>query len=352
MFENNPYIADSSMNEATPENSAEFTQQLVQRVYGIRCQAVQLACERDQIFKLHCTDNRSLILRFTNPAEDYTVTDFQTKAFQHVAASAPEIPLPRIVKSLNHEADVKVILEDNRESYVRVISCLSGIPLTNVPDRNPDIRLQMAALLAQLDKALQGFNHPASDHELLWDMKRASQLRQYLVYIEDHEVRQLATWGLDNFEHYALAGQSTLRSQIIHNDLNFSNLLIAEDGNDITGIIDFGDMVYAPLINDLAVASAYQLSHEGEDSLIVLKDFVLAYHQVQPLQEEELTTLHDLIVTRQVLTLTITAWRASLYPQNKDYILRNQPIALKAIKRMYNLNRDEVNSELVKTCLG
>jgi hydroxylysine kinase len=350
MRENSPHNADS-MNEATPDNSDEFTRQLVQRVYGIKCQVAQLACERDQIFKLHCTDKRSLILRFTNPGEDYAVTDFQTRALQHVAASAPIIPLPRIVKSLNHEADVKVTLEDNRESYVRVISCLPGIPLTNVPDRNQDIRLQIAALLAQLGRALKDFNHPASGHELLWDMKRASQLRQYMVYIEDREVRQLATRGLDNFEHYALARQSTLRSQVIHNDLNFSNLLIAEDSDDITGIIDFGDMVYAPLINDLAVAAAYQLSHEGEDSLIVLKDFVLAYHQVQPLHEEELTTLYDLIITRQVLTLTITAWRASLYPENKGYILRNQPIALKAIKRMFNLNRDEVNSELVKICL-
>ena len=340
-----------SMNEATPDSSAIFTQQLVQRVYGIKCQVVQLACERDQIFKLHCTDKRSLILRFTNPGEDYTVTDFQTKAFQHVAASGPKIPLPRIVPSINHEADVKVTLEDNRQSYVRLISCLPGIPLTNVPERNPDIRLQMAALLAQLGMALKDFNHPASSHELLWDMKRASQLRQYLIYIEDREIRQLATRGLDNFEHYALARQSTLRSQVIHNDLNFSNVLIAENSNDITGIIDFGDMVYAPLINDLAVAAAYQLSHEGEDSLIVLKDFVLAYHQVLPLQEEELTTLYDLIITRQVLTLTITAWRASLYPENKNYILRNQPTALKSIKRMFNLNRDEVNSELVKTCL-
>ncbi len=28
--------------------------------------------------------------------------------------------------------------------------------------------------------------------------------------------------------------------------------------NEITGVLDFGDMVYAPLINDLAVALAYQ----------------------------------------------------------------------------------------------
>lgn len=351
MLESNQHNADSSMNEATPDCSIEFTQQLVQRVYGIECEAIQLACERDQIFKLLHTDKRSLILRFTNPGEDYAVTDFQTRALQHVAVAAPALPLPRIIKSLNQEANVKVILEDNRESYVRVISCLPGIALTNVPDRNPAIRLQMAVLLAQLGRALQDFNHPASGHELLWDMKRASQLRQYLVYIEDREVRQLATRGLDNFELYALALQSTLRSQVIHNDLNFSNVLIAEDSNDITGIIDFGDMVYAPLINDLAVAAAYQLSHEGEDSLTVLKEFVSAYHQVLPLQEEELTTLYDLIITRQVLTLTITAWRASLYPENKDYILRNQSTALKAIKRLFALNRDEVNRELVKTCL-
>lgn len=344
-------MAGNSMNEATPNNSDEFTRQLVQRVYGIECQPVQLVCERDQLFKLFCADKRSFILRFTNPGEDYAVTDFQTRALQHVAGSAPDLPVPRIIKSLNQQADVKVILEDNRQSYVRLISCLPGIPLTSLPDRNPVLRLQIATQLAQLGRALQGFSHHASGHELLWDMKHASQLRPYLAYIEDPEVRQLATRGLDGFEQHALAQQGSLRSQVIHNDLNFSNLLVAEDSNDITGIIDFGDMVYAPLINDLAVAAAYQLSHDGEDCLTVLKDFVLAYHRESPLQAQELISLYDLVITRQVLTLAITAWRASLYPENKDYILRNCPTALKAMKRLFALNRDEVNDELLKVCL-
>ena len=38
---------------------------------------------------------------------------------------------------------------------------------------------------------------------------------------------------------------------------------------------------------------------------------------------DELDILFDLIATRMVLTVTISAWRASRYPDNAAYILRN-----------------------------
>ncbi|MGT2492207.1 phosphotransferase [Cupriavidus basilensis] len=66
----------------------------------------------------------------------------------------------------------------------------------------------------------------------------------------------------------------------IHNDFNIYNVLVdPRDHTRIAGVLDFGDMVHAPLIDDLAVAAAYQVDPAG-DTMATLADFVAAYHAV------------------------------------------------------------------------
>jgi Ser/Thr protein kinase RdoA (MazF antagonist) len=49
-----------------------------------------------------------------------------------------------------------------------------------------------------------------------------------------------------------------------------------------------------------------------------------AYTEVLPLTEDEIALLPDLILTRHLTTVMITHWRASLYPDNAEYILRSE----------------------------
>ena len=56
---------------------------------------------------------------------------------------------------------------------------------------------------------------------------------------------------------------ASLRRSAVHNDLNDNNVLVAGDGplharhERISGILDFGDMVFGYTVADLAVACAY-----------------------------------------------------------------------------------------------
>lgn len=335
-----------------PSNSVVFTENVMRELFGIDGEARQLACERDQIFQISTIDGKRYILRFTNPAEDAAITNFQTEALLHVDRVAPSLPIPHVVRSVAGETDVAVTMEDGRVSMARVITFLAGIPLSEVPERVGSIRSALAVTLAELGFAFRGFFHPAAGHEVPWDLKHAANLRGLLHHIQDDETRRLATQGLADFERYAKPQEEKLRCQVIHNDLNFSNVMIAEQRDEICGIIDFGDMVHAPLIYDVAIALAYHLSGDDEDTLAIMVDFVSAYHQVVPLEEEELAILYDLVVMRQVMTLTITERRAALHPDNRDYILRNHPGALEAIRRLAKIDRQEAAQAFFKACPG
>jgi Ser/Thr protein kinase RdoA (MazF antagonist) len=117
-----------------------------------------------------------------------------------------------------------------------------------------------------------------------------------------------------------------LRRQVIHADLHPENVLATQTG-EIAGVIDFGDMLQAPLIMEVAVAASYlrpsAASVAAEDiALSWIGSLVAAYHSVLPLRDEELELLFDLLRARIAASITILRWRAAergaqdVYSQN------------------------------------
>ena len=43
----------------------------------------------------------------------------------------------------------------------------------------------------------------------------------------------------------------------LHGDLNLDNIVVSEDEKKIMGFIDWGDVVWSPVINEIAIAMAY-----------------------------------------------------------------------------------------------
>lgn len=339
-----------ALSTLAPDNSAAYAENVAQKYYGIDARASLLACEKDQIFSLQDARGENFVLRFTNPSEERSVTNLQTEAMRHIARVAPDLPIPRIIMSLNSEAEIPVVMEDARVSMVRLISFLPGVPVSQRLLDSSRQRKNIAQSLARLDIALRGFFHPAAGHELLWDLKRAAHLRALLPSISDDQGRAMVARVLDDFEKFVLPQLPHLRGQIIHNDLNFSNVMVDERNPvKVSGIIDFGDMVHAPLINELAVACSYQLNN-AEDPLASVAEFINAYQQLLPLEAAELEVLFDLIKTRLVMTVTITEWRAARYPENREYILRNNPNAWRGLHRLATMTREEGIAYLYRAC--
>ena len=339
----------SVLTTAMPPTSEAEAEALARAHWGVPGTARRLTGERDHNFHLHADDGRDFVLKITNPAEDRSVTDFQTRALLHVEAMNPRLPVQRVLRTPHGEASIELDGDGAGTRVVRLLSYLHGEPLHKVV-RTPAQRSHLGRTLAELGLALRDFSHPAADHELLWDMKHASRIRELLGHVDDKRRRDLAERFLDQFEAHALPVLPTLRAQVIHNDLNAHNVLVDPDDHDrVTGILDFGDMVHAPLIDDLAVACAYQLSDHAQP-LDSAAEFAAAYHSAVPLTGAEVEILFDLIATRLVMSATITGWRAAQYPENREYILRNNPLSWDGLERLARLERADARDYLRRAC--
>jgi Ser/Thr protein kinase RdoA (MazF antagonist) len=313
---------------ATPRDA----EAIVMLHFGLETKASLLPGERDRNFRITASAGSKYLLKLINPAEDPEVTRFQTGALRHIAASDPDLAVPRLVQTVAG-GDIATTASGLR---ARLTTFFAGKPLA-ARTRSTSPRVQLGALLARVDKALSGYRRNGKPGALLWDLANAGRLRGLLATIEDGGRRALVERVLDRFDDSVGPTLAVLPRQAIHNDFNPSNVLVDDKGAPC-GVIDFGDVVMAPRIQDLAVAAAYQLPEEG-DPLTPILDLVEGYHAVTPLASSEAEILLDLMELRIAMTAIISSWRTSLDPGNRDYIMRHAGGVWSGLTRLGALDR-------------
>lgn len=320
--------ADSATDEALgalltlpkPEVAAGVIEGALAQHWGLAGKMQPLAGERDLNFCLTTAAGTKYLVKLTHPAESPAMTEFQTGAMVHVADRDPSLPVPRVIRPA--DGALWVALPEGR---LRMFTWLEGEPMSSGPRSDAQARAS-GEMLARLTRALRDYSHPAADHVLLWDIRQTPRLLPLLPSIADETLRSGAGAFVARFTTGITPRLADLPWQVCHSDLNPHNLLVDPAQPDqITGLIDFGDMVYTPRICDLGVAAAYQI--DPARPLERLSEFVAGYTSVLPLTAPELDLLFDMITARMITTLSITSWRAARYPENAPYILRNAPSA-------------------------
>jgi len=313
--------AVSNLETPAPEVSGAEAIHAAAELFGLSVAAAErLPGERDRNFLLTTTDDIRFVMKVVHPQEEAAVSHFQARLLHHLGGRG--LPVQAVVPPRTGcEPILQPAAAPDIRCRVRCVTYLPGRPLAEVsPSRERSH--QLGRFLAQLDLALSDFRDPQADRPFLWDSNRAEQLRPLTGHVRDPRRRAQVTEILGVFEREVSPRLSALRSQVIHNDANPHNVLVAAQASRISGLIDFGDAVQAPLVQELAVAIAYQRL-AGPAPFSAALDVTGGYHEVLALTPDELALIPALVATRLALTSVITAWRSALHPENASYILRN-----------------------------
>ena len=307
----------SLLEHPLPEASDDLLLAIAGEHFGLTGKITRLAGERDLNALIETAEGR-FTLKVANAAEPVESVDMQAAALEHLAAVDPTVPVPRIRTSLSGNRFETVAL-DGVEHPVHMVSFLEGIAdWQGAP--TPRLSEAIGAMLARLQRALRGFFHPAGGRTILWDARTAGQLLGWVDAIADPALRRSVTATLEHFADQVLPLLAHLPVQAIHNDFHRGNLIVGGDGRDVSGIIDFGDLIHGNRAQDVAVACAYGML-ETADPLEAVQSIVAAFTDIVPLLEEEIEVIGDLIGVRLAQSIAIGSWRASRHPANADYIL-------------------------------
>jgi hydroxylysine kinase len=336
----------AALNTTAPDLAPDAVKNLVRLLYGIEGSVQTLAAERDQNCLVQTVDGHRYVFKISNPSEPPSVVDFQIAALDHIARISPEQPVPRVVRTLEGGTHGTITLPGGQPTRVRMLTYLDGIQIRETA-RTAAQRRAMGTGLAGLNRALHSFAHRGANHDLLWNVAAAHRLAEKLDSIVNAQRRALAEAFMKRFTERVLPRLASLRSQVSHNDYHFYNVLVAPDDHArIVGIIDFGDMLYAPLVGEVATAAAFHMAG-SEDPFEGPAQFVAAYHAALPLIGAEQEIVCDLMATRHLITVLISEWRAARYPENRAYIMRHNPAAWDALSQMADVSHDTARDRLL-----
>ena len=301
-----------------------------------------LAGERDCNFKA-VTDSGTFVLKFANPAEALGRLEMQQAALRHVARWDPELPLPKPVAT----SEGPLVGTATVAGVTVGVSLRSFLPGDLVDDVSPvpGLVAEINRTLAKLDLALRTFRHPELRRPLPWDLQRLLELRPLLEYLDARQRPLVSSW-LNRFETALLPAMRSRTAQPIHNDFNPANLVVDPAApHRLAGILDLGDMTWGPRVIDLAVAAAYQCLGADEPASAIVAA-AESFEEVLLLGVDDRVLLPDLVATRLVQSLLVSAWRAELHPDNRDYILIHSGPVWEALQRLLASDLDALRNRL------
>ena len=239
---------------------------------------------------------------------------------------------------------IKVISIKGKQTICRMLSFLEGNFLGDVKITEK-IATSLGGFLANLDLKLKSIdNDTIKARKWEWDIQHLHLNKKYLQDIYNVYDRNIVAYFMLQFEEKVTPILPELRYQTIHNDANEWNILLQEDA--ITGLIDFGDLTYAPLINELAVALTY-LCYDKKDPIKWAKIVLKAYHKVLPIQEREIELLYYLIAARLCISVCNSAHAKKIDPEN-NYASSSEQNAWALLKKWLTLSPIYVEIEFKK----
>ncbi len=310
-----PVTAHAAVSAEPPRIPAADIELAVERQFGLCGRYLPLVSERDQNYRLTTSSGDEYVVKVTSAAEPRPVSDFHIAALQHLE-KVGTVPVPRVVPALDGRYSGRIEYA-GKSHMLRLVSYLAGEPLTSVPV-NADTARDLGGTLARLDLGLDGFSHEGENPVLLWDLQRAGELRGLLDRIDNPITRRSVLRAIDDYDQRVLPELGSLHTQVIHGDANPENVLVDPGSGRVSGFIDFGDMVRAPRVFDVAIAASYLRASE-KNALELIAPFVAGYHAVRPLSVAELAQLFDLVRVRLATTITLLYWRLDARDHNDPY---------------------------------
>ncbi len=276
--------------------------------------------------------------------------DLQCRALDHVAAAAPHLPLPRVVRTRNG-ASTAVLAGADGHRLAWLATFVPGRLLAEVSYRPPILLRAVGSALATLDRALLDFCHPAMHRDLPWDLRRAGWIGGALDAITDPARRQRLVAVLARYEADWGPRLERLRRTVVHGDGNDHNLLVgasSEGSAPSIGVIDFGDLHHTALVAECAIAAAYA-AMGSDDAVASIAELVAGYDAVLPLDDDELALVVPLVQVRLAVSLVTAATQQRLRPDD-PYAAISTAGAAQLLEQLHDVDPRLATARLRSRC--
>ncbi|MBL51768.1 MAG: hypothetical protein CMG57_07415 [Candidatus Marinimicrobia bacterium] len=320
-----------------PDFSEKEISEFILNHFGLSSDAENLYSDRDQNFFIRPISDKPFILKISNCAEKRSVIEMQDEATKSISHNDPELGIPLQIGKIH------TIEKDGISYFSRRIEYIRGKFLK---DKNLDEKSheKLGAFLGRLSLALHGFSHLKADRIFEWDVRNIDLIKYRCDYLNSESEKATIIHFLNEYEKNVIPLISDLRMAVIHNDGNEHNILVDEAG-DAIGIIDFGDMVYSYQVSEPAICMAY-VGLEKDNPFSTMAQILKGYHSVFRLNDSEIKSAIWLSCIRLCISVTMSAWRCKLFPDNQ-YLSISQKAVWDLLRKLEKEDLDALSIKII-----
>lgn len=315
--------------------------------YGLVGSRERLRGERSHNTLFTTADGRRYVLKIASPDDPVPTIDFHARALAHLEQNAPELPVARMHRSLDGEL-VPVIEHSGAPHAMRLVTFMPGHTFDDGQKVTTPGMHRIGALIGALSSALADFRHPADATFMPWDIANGLIVDDGLWAGLADDTRDLLLPVRVRLER-ALVDMATLPRQVIHNDAHVGNLLRpTTESDEVTGVIDFGDLVRTVTVADLGVAGASLAPHQ-DDPIASLAALVSGFHERRPVSAAEARAIPDLVLCRLALSTLMTDHQIAETPHIADAVSAERPGLVAGLRRWLELEPARLTDAVEET---
>lgn len=244
-----------------------------------------------------------------------SAVEMEHVAIEHALRAGFKPHLPRIIETVNANIECRIDIPSKGEYRCRIIEFISGTEMSELADISENLLYDLGRTIADFDRAMQGFDHPAAHRQHRWNLAEAEQHEGKIALITEPEKQQMLEWSFALWRN-TRGSLGSVPWQFIHGDAHDENVLV--EGDRVVGLIDFGDCCYNPTVCDLAISLTY-LMMRGDDPLRTAGRMLAGYRSVRPLSEAELDLLYPLVCARLAVSVCVANKRKTIDPDNPNW---------------------------------
>ncbi|HEX5826266.1 MAG TPA: aminotransferase [Candidatus Limnocylindrales bacterium] len=310
-----------------PDVDAGEAQALLERAFGGGLRVVrELGSHQDRNFLVQGDGSadgsaRRFVFKIARHGLSRTELEAENAAMAVVAAAGLPFETPVPQPALDGATITGGATAAGETHDLRLVTFIEGEPLDGVGFLAPPVLRAHGAMAARMALALRGFDHPALDRALQWDLRHAAAVCEALAPWATTEARRAL---LDDSMARATAALAPvadgLRVQVVHQDVTDLNTVARRDaaGRPMpAGLIDFGDLSRTWLVADLAVTIAADVVHDIGRPLQAAREIARGFAANLPLVDAELAAAWPLVVARASSVAISGDQQGALEPDNE-----------------------------------
>lgn len=334
------HTMENESKSISPSFSIEEAGFVLKTFWNIEGSFKPLDSYLDQNFLIKDSEGKKYVLKIANIDTAEDELDLQNKALLFLQAKQ----IPKLVLSLGGQEMI-----NHLSHWWRVLEFIEGKMLSGVPFHSDVLLKNIAEFSAHLSAQLSQFSHKAAERYIQWDLQQATGLiKGWNNYFEDSLLKEQILQVALNFEAKGNDIQY-LRKSIVHGDLTRYNILLDDDGKDVTGIIDFGDICSSWSLSEVAVLLLESIITGSKTPFSDAYEVLKSYHHIFPITEKEARLLFDLIKLRSAIIVSACARQLHMDPQNL-YVRKQFEIDSKVFQNLLKYDENFVTALLMDAC--